>query len=268
MTAADLKIALLTILAAALYINVRARIISVKVRVTIQTALLFVALVAVAIVPSLVFSLCAPSFTFDSKTGLSSRTLLSSGSAASRAIVFTFSNPRNSKINGRIFNLRGALIAKLNTHPALDANAHRVWDGTSNGVAVDAGTYVYRIEAESKIFSGTVEVAGRAIVPAAPAFDFNSASGLSNRFITPNSDGLNDFAVFTFANPRDAEVVGKIFDLRGAQVSEMSVHPSLNGKFNRVWDGKSGGVAVVPGVYIYRIEAEGSAFTGTVTVVR
>ena len=103
---------------------------------------------------------------------------------------------------------------------------------------------------------------------ASVSFEFDPATGLSNRFITPNGDGLNDFAVFTFSNPLGSEVVGRIFDLRGALVSSMSVDPSLSSRFNRVWDGKSNGVSAQPGIYIYRIEAEDKVYTGTVTVIR
>ena len=100
------------------------------------------------------------------------------------------------------------------------------------------------------------------------SFGFDPSTGLSGRFVTPNGDGFNDFIVFTFENPRDAAIVGKIFDIRGAAVAEMSTHPSLNPRFNRVWDGRSNGVPVKPGLYVYRIEAEEKVFSGTVVVVR
>jgi len=102
----------------------------------------------------------------------------------------------------------------------------------------------------------------------ATEFEFDAKVGLSTRFITPNGDGLNDYAVFTFANPADAAVTGRIFDLRGALVAEMSTHPRLNARYNRVWNGKSFGSPALPGIYIYRLEAEDKAYTGTLAVVR
>ena len=41
-------------------------------------------------------------------------------------------------------------------------------------------------------------------------------------------DGLNDAAVFVFDNPRDSAVTGKIYDVSGAFVSEMSAGPIPN----------------------------------------
>jgi len=94
-------------------------------------------------------------------------------------------------------------------------------------------------------------------------FTFNSA-GISNRFITPNGDGKNDVVVFTFDNPRDSTVSGKIYDLKGAEVAGMEPGPLAN---TLVWDGKSGGRPVPGGVYIYQIQAEGQVHNGTVVVI-
>ncbi|MFH2202577.1 MAG: gliding motility-associated C-terminal domain-containing protein, partial [Elusimicrobiota bacterium] len=99
------------------------------------------------------------------------------------------------------------------------------------------------------------------------SFHFD-ASGVSNRFITPNGDGRNDYVVFTFDNPKDSAVIGRIYDVKGALVADMAIHPGLDQRFNRVWDGKSGGRAVPPGIYIYQFEVEGKTINGTVVVVR
>jgi gliding motility-associated-like protein len=99
----------------------------------------------------------------------------------------------------------------------------------------------------------------------AGAFDFDIAS-ISNKAITPNGDGLNDTVVFVFDNPRDSSFSGKIYDIRGSQVADMSVGPVANGSL--LWDGKANGLAVPSGVYIYQIKAEGKKFNGTVMVIR
>ncbi|MFA6030070.1 MAG: gliding motility-associated C-terminal domain-containing protein [Elusimicrobiota bacterium] len=95
-------------------------------------------------------------------------------------------------------------------------------------------------------------------------FTFNAA-GISNRMITPNGDGMNDVVIFTFDNPRDSQVSGKIFDLKGAEVTTMVPGPASG---TLMWDGKAGGGSVPGGVYIYQIEAEGQAFNGTVVVIK
>ncbi|MDO8806741.1 MAG: hypothetical protein Q7R35_20205 [Elusimicrobiota bacterium] len=91
-------------------------------------------------------------------------------------------------------------------------------------------------------------------------------SGLTNRAITPNGDGLNDTAVFTFDNPRDSAFSGKIFDLGGAFIANMAPGPVLNNSLQ--WDGKAGGRAVSGGAYVYQIRSEDKMFNGTLLVVR
>jgi hypothetical protein len=96
-------------------------------------------------------------------------------------------------------------------------------------------------------------------------FSFNQA-GVSNRFLTPNGDGKNDEVVFTFDNPRDAAVAGKILDASGHVIAgSLPAGPVSN---SLVWDGTAGGRAVPGGVYIYVIQAEGQTFSGTVIVIK
>lgn len=101
-------------------------------------------------------------------------------------------------------------------------------------------------------------------------FTFDT-SGILNRFITPNGDGKNDTVVFMFQNAADAAVTGKIFDVRGAFVSEMRAPMNLGcGLQNECleWDGKSNGQRVPVGVYIYQLQGERKVFNGTVIVIR
>ena len=58
---------------------------------------------------------------------------------------------------------------------------------------------------------------------------------------------------------------GKIFDLRGALIADLTLGPVAN---SLMWDGKSNGRVVPRGVYIYQIQAEGRTFSGTVVVIR
>lgn len=90
-------------------------------------------------------------------------------------------------------------------------------------------------------------------------------SNLTNRAITPNGDGLNDAAVFSFDNPRDSAYSGKIYDLSGAFVADMRQGPVAN---SLLWDGKANGRAVSGGAYVYQIKAEDRTFNGTLLVIR
>ena len=96
------------------------------------------------------------------------------------------------------------------------------------------------------------------------AFSFDPKTGVSNRFLTPNGDGRNDSVVFKYRNPRDSAISGRIIDIKGAFVSELS--PAGDQKLS--WDGKGRGTVVPSGVYIYIIVGEDSVYTGTVVVVR
>ena len=96
-------------------------------------------------------------------------------------------------------------------------------------------------------------------------FAFNTA-GVSNRFVTPNGDGKNDTVVFTFDNPHDAAVHGRILDLKGrVVVSNMAPGPVQN---SLQWDGTANGAGVPGGVYIYQLEGEGNVFTGTIVILK
>ena len=91
------------------------------------------------------------------------------------------------------------------------------------------------------------------------------SSGLSNRFLTPNGDGKNDNMVFIFDNPRKVSVKGKLFDLKGAFVADMTEGPVEN---SLKWNGQFENKPVSGGVYVYQIEAEGKVYNGTVVVIR
>jgi gliding motility-associated-like protein len=96
-------------------------------------------------------------------------------------------------------------------------------------------------------------------------FSFNS-SGLINKFITPNGDGKNDSATFTAQNPRNSEVIGKIYDLTGSLVTQFC--DTVSNPIVCSWDGKANGHVVPGGVYIYQLLGDGHSFTGTVVVIR
>lgn len=114
----------------------------------------------------------------------------------------------------------------------------------------------------SALFLGSVALSG----PRGPDdFSFDAAGGLSNRVLTPNGDAKNDFVVFTFANPRDSAISGRILDLHGKHVSGMSAGPAAN---TLSWDGRAAGKTVAAGIYIYVLSGEGRVYSGAVVVIR
>lgn len=97
--------------------------------------------------------------------------------------------------------------------------------------------------------------------------------GPLGRVITPNGDNVNDRLFIYFDNFSDSGVSGKIYTLLGAEVASMNhVRGALpSGAFpqqHATWDGTANGSYVRSGMYVYRIEAEGKTYAGTLLVVR
>lgn len=90
-----------------------------------------------------------------------------------------------------------------------------------------------------------------------------------DKTFTPNGDGWNDYFEIQYANPKDGNVSGKIYDLRGALVAGMKKGANEE---TLKWDGKDASGSPAPGgVYIYQIEVTGSenkVINGTVVVAR
>ncbi len=113
---------------------------------------------------------------------------------------------------------------------------------------------------------------------------FDPGSDISNKEITPF--GNNDqYVCFRVTVPNGStSLSGKIFDIRGGLVSNMSVNQNAGSDFTDGgpvcnlpasstlqllrWDAKSHGRVVSSGVYIYEISAGGQTWTGTVVVIR
>jgi len=94
------------------------------------------------------------------------------------------------------------------------------------------------------------------------AFDF---TGPTNRFITPNGDGLNDGVTFRFANPRDSSGTIRIYALRGRELTSL---PISTGDTFKTWDARANGQTASAGVYIYVLSIEGRTYSGALVVVR
>jgi len=86
------------------------------------------------------------------------------------------------------------------------------------------------------------------------------------RTITPNGDGIND-RVFFFFEATNAPKEGRIYDLKGAFVANMTPGPVQDSSL--VWDGKDGrGNVVSRGIYLYKVSLGEKNVTGTVVVAR
>ncbi|MBN2406240.1 MAG: hypothetical protein JXJ19_00955 [Elusimicrobia bacterium] len=93
-----------------------------------------------------------------------------------------------------------------------------------------------------------------------------------DKIFTPKSEYMN-FIEFKYDNPKNADIEGEIFDIRGAYVSDMSegfTASSVSGSL--MWDGRDTDDNYVSGgVYIYMITVSGSeskVMTGTIVIAR
>ena len=88
---------------------------------------------------------------------------------------------------------------------------------------------------------------------------------LSNRVLTPNSDGISDqlqidLDLFKVLDPRPV-IIG-IYNLTGHRVALISDAATTAGHQTYQWDGRdSQGRTVAPGIYMLRVTAEGDALT-------
>lgn len=72
-------------------------------------------------------------------------------------LIVPYDNPNDSNVSGKILTLNGSFIADMLN----DVTADRItWNGYADtGKTVPSGIYIYQIEAEGRVFNGTVIVA-------------------------------------------------------------------------------------------------------------
>jgi len=82
---------------------------------------------------------------------------------------------------------------------------------------------------------------------------------------TPNGDQVNDYVFFYYDGYSGKQISGKIFDLSGALMKEMS--EVVPGQMK--WDGKdAAGKVMESGVYVYQIQAGDEIINGSVVLAK
>jgi len=95
------------------------------------------------------FGWAASGFPFSS---VSNRFITPNGN--NRTVVFNFQNPGYDNVTGKIFDVRGALVADLGSVQGTSLS----WDGRSNGRVVTGGVYIYMLQSTAGSYTGTVVV--------------------------------------------------------------------------------------------------------------
>lgn len=86
---------------------------------------------------------------------LSNKVITPNGDGRNDKAVFLLDNPRDAAFSGRVFDRQGAFIADL--VPGVLANSLQ-WDARGGGRVVPGGVYLYQIQGEGKVFTGTLLV--------------------------------------------------------------------------------------------------------------
>ena len=94
------------------------------------------------------------SFSAD-RAGLTNRLITPNNDGKNDTMVFIFDNPQGKEVKGRIYDLRGALVAQMQTGPVVNS---LTWDAKSGGQVVPGGVYIYQIEVQGTVYNGTVAV--------------------------------------------------------------------------------------------------------------
>ncbi len=89
------------------------------------------------------------------KAGLTNRLITPNGDGKNDTMVFVFDNPQEKNVKGKIYDLRGALVASMKPGPVGNS---LLWDAKSGGQIVPGGVYIYQIEADGTVYNGTIAV--------------------------------------------------------------------------------------------------------------
>ncbi|MBI4422385.1 MAG: gliding motility-associated C-terminal domain-containing protein [Elusimicrobia bacterium] len=87
-------------------------------------------------------------------SNVSNRFLTPNGDGKNDNVVFRFDNPRDSRVTGRIFDVKGRVVTTLSRKTQFTME----WDGRSDGRPVPSGVYLYQLEGDGKRFNGTLVV--------------------------------------------------------------------------------------------------------------
>ncbi len=177
---------------------------------------------------------------------------------------FAFSTPvqiivhYNTDVNGN------PIPSAISPDGSSDTNLGMYWYDGSQYVkmygTVDAFNQTVTVQSPNL---GLYQVREQARSTNGPVFDISNISG---RIITPNGDGKNDVFIMTYdPGPNDVTPTGRIYDLRGDYVSDMT--PGLVPN-TITWNGMMHGVPVTSGVYVYQIKGGGKTFNGTIVVAK
>jgi len=87
--------------------------------------------------------------------GVSNRLITPNGDGKNDDVAFQFSNPRDSSGTLKIYDLRGHELVSL---PVGTGTSSVVWNARANGQIVPSGIYIYVLNVEQTVSSGSLVV--------------------------------------------------------------------------------------------------------------
>jgi gliding motility-associated-like protein len=88
-------------------------------------------------------------------TGVSNRIITPNGDGRNDNVAFQFSNSRDAAGTIKIYDLRGHILTTLAINPG---DTSEYWDARVAGALVTSGVYIYVINVDGVVVSGTVVV--------------------------------------------------------------------------------------------------------------
>jgi gliding motility-associated-like protein len=79
------------------------------------------------------------------------------GDGRNDKVVVRIDNPALLPLRGEVFDINGSKVSDMLPGPVTDESL--VWDGQRSNSVVPSGIYIYQVELDGKIFTGTVIVA-------------------------------------------------------------------------------------------------------------
>lgn len=97
----------------------------------------------------------------DPATDVVPRVFSPNGDGINDVVFFKVDNPRQTQVNGAVYDMSGAHVASLSPTPNNLPTADSLyWNGRDeNGSIVPSGPYIYRIDGDGSVLSGIVVVA-------------------------------------------------------------------------------------------------------------
>lgn len=86
---------------------------------------------------------------------ISNRILTPNGDGRNDIVTFVLNNPADVAVTGKVYSLRGIFLGAM--APGKKSGT-LFWDGRAYGAKVPTGVYIYRLQGEKRVITGSLVV--------------------------------------------------------------------------------------------------------------